>query len=242
MVDCCCRHSYMSTRVAETMDSSNAAAASSTWNSLSPSETSGVIGTKDNTVVNLKDVDEMLVTSLNNLSVRDRTVIQEEVHGVGSLSPVETPEMVGQAQSRLQEELDKLPLDSKIFYDRAVSLKSEYVNSADLRTKFLRAELFDANKAALRFMNYLKFCHKYFGDIALMRPLRFEDLTKEEQEIMRTGHAQILSSRDRSGRLVQFFQQHVPKGEKKIPPLENRVGVPQSVVFSFSRSLPWENL
>jgi hypothetical protein len=187
-----------------------------TWSTWSASK-------ENNPAFDPKEVDAMLANSLNSLSFRDRSIIQEEVHGVRSLAPEETPEMVAQAFLDLQEEIDKLPSNSKTAYDRSISLDSSFVRSNDFRIKFLRAELFDAKKAALRFTIYLKLAHKYFGDVALMRPLYFEDLSLEEQEETREGVGQILPSRDRSGRLIQFYQQNVLKHDGKLPPLANRV-------------------
>ena len=198
-------------------------ASSSTWNSLSVSKVSGILRIDDNSILNPKDVDAMMANSLNKLSFRDRTVLQEEIHGVGSLAPEEAPEMVDKALSDFQTELDKLHPDSRIFYDRAISLNSKYVHSPEFRLKFLRADLFDAKKAAMRFANYLQYGHRYFGDVALMRPLRFEDLTVEEQEMMREGIGQVLPSRDRSGRLIFFHQPPVLKDGRTDASLRARV-------------------
>ena len=59
-------------------------------------------------------------------------------------------------------------------------LNSNYVASKEFKLIFLRTELFDAKKAALRFCKNLNFIRFLFGDVALLRPLYVSDLTKPE--------------------------------------------------------------
>ena len=58
--------------------------------------------------------------------------------------------------------------------------------------------------AAARLTLHAELLFKLFGPEALMRPLRFSDLSKSEQNEIKAGIYQILPSRDRAGRLVAF--------------------------------------
>jgi hypothetical protein len=59
-------------------------------------------------------------------------------------------------------------------------LNSNYVASTEFKLIFLRTELYDAKKAALRLCKNLNFIRFLFGDVALLRPLYVSDLTKPE--------------------------------------------------------------
>lgn len=66
-------------------------------------------------------------------------------------------------------------------YIRAITiLNSTYVTSREIRLKFLRCELFDLEKAVVRYLNNLNYIHELFGDRALLRPIYLTDLTKNE--------------------------------------------------------------
>jgi len=63
--------------------------------------------------------------------------------------------------------------------------------------------LFNAKKAAIRLAKYLELAYELYGEEALRRPLRIDDLnSKEEIEVMNAGHTQLLPFRDRSGRRI----------------------------------------
>jgi hypothetical protein len=152
--------------------------------------------------INTSQVDSMLATSLQKLSVQDRSKIEEEIHGVRSLAVVETPEMVEEALAAFQREVDGLPISQKGAYEDAMVMDSKFVQDRDFHRKFLRAALFDPRRAATIFCQYLDLLLEYFGPQALERPLRYDDLSKAEQDKYRVGNIQVLPSRDRAGRLV----------------------------------------
>lgn len=147
-------------------------------------------------------VDELLSKQLQQLSFQDREMINEEIHGVVCLCPDETPEMLVESLRMLTLEIDKIT--SKVGYNTALTLfgPTSYVNTDDFRLKFLRSELFDPKKAAIRLVNFLDLVLEYYGTEALRRPIMLSDLGKEEIESLRAGNHQILPFRDRSGRKV----------------------------------------
>jgi hypothetical protein len=165
-----------------------------------------------------QDVDAFMAHEINKLSFQERNLIQEEIHGVHSLAPQETPELLQSALDHLGKELYAHIMERAQFcsahqnqqdlmFYQALSTalaSSPYLKSVTFRLRFLRADLMDAKKAAVRLVGNLKLLCKYFGEIALQRPLRFKDLGELEQDVLRQGVYQILPSRDRAKRLIIF--------------------------------------
>lgn len=157
----------------------------------------------DKDVDNPDVVDELLSKELMQLSVNDRNEILEEIHGVRCLAPAETPEMIENALSELERELENgVPEDRKRAYEMSQELSKTYVNETDFRLRFLRCELFDTHKAALRICEFLDLVMQLFGDFALRRPIVLDDFSKEELRDFRKGLYQFLPFRDRVGRKI----------------------------------------
>jgi len=164
------------------------------------------------------DVDKILADEFNNLNIKKRNDVQEEIHGVYCMAPEETPELLAESLSQLDIELDHIPQSQKYAYTRSLQLQSQqqnqqqdpsqskqliyYVNSNEFRLMYLRSELFDARKAAYRIVKALDFLLELFGEIAFKRKIRLSDFTKKELKIMKRGYIQLLPSRDRGGRRI----------------------------------------
>jgi hypothetical protein len=80
--------------------------------------------------------------------------------------------------------------------------QSLFVFSRSYMLRFLRAEVFDVSKAALRYCKWLDLLLDYYGEVAFTRPLYLADLDKHETRLLREGSRQLLPSRDRSGRRI----------------------------------------
>lgn len=171
--------------------------------------------TESRRLLNPQAVEALLATELQQLTFHDREGIQEEIHGIRSLAPKETPAMVEEALRRLEEEVKKLP--HKPAYDRAVMLRSRYVrHDRAFRIKFLRAELYDARKAAVRFVGYLEMLAEHFGEATLMRPLLLDDLRGDDAiHVVKEGKMQLLPTRDRFGRRVMCVVGAFGKGHSR---------------------------
>jgi hypothetical protein len=153
----------------------------------------------------LKDVDQLLSKELESLSFKERSQIQEEIHGVSNLCPEETPEMVEEALKSMQQYLDNIP--HKAIYDRLSPFS--YLHTSDWKLRFLRCELFNCKKAAERLVRFTEYMVKEYDIEVLERPLRLSDLQnksgnsgKEVVESFRLGHSQLFPFRDRSGRRI----------------------------------------
>jgi len=150
-------------------------------------------------------VDGVLTEELMKLSFQARSDFQEEIHGVRCMAPEETPELLSSSLDQLQYGLDhEIPTHEKQAYLRSQhpqpgNNQSTYVNSTEFRLRFLRCELFDVSKAALRLVRFLDLVLELFGDFALQRPIRLSDFSKQELKHFRKGRYQFLPYRDRGG-------------------------------------------
>ena len=167
--------------------------------------------------------DSLFAKALTNLSFNDRTAIEDEIHGVSCMAIEETPDLL--EHSLIDFELELHKISPKPAYDKAQELllasttssshltsvqKSSlsrccYINKKTFRLRFLRCELFNVRKAAERFIRYLDFVAKVYGDYALQRPIRMSDFSSEEMLFLREGKTQILPYIDRSGRRIIVF-------------------------------------
>lgn len=146
--------------------------------------------------------DTSLAQEMNALSLQERERKYEELHGVAEVV-AETPEFLVESLQQLEQELLNIP--NKQAYVRAWCINRKYVESRNFRVMFLRADLFDAKKAAARLVRFIEKKVEIFGPDTLARSLRLSDLNEDDLRTLKGGAVQILPSRDRSGRLI-FFQ------------------------------------
>lgn len=156
----------------------------------------------DNLREDPKDVESLLSAELMRMSIKYKNEIDEEIHGVRCLAPEETPQFLNMSLHQLAMMLNSLPDEISKAFRQSQEFPNTYVNTVDFRLRFLRCELFDAEKAALRIAYFLNLCLEYFGVYALQRAIRLSDFKKNELKSLRKGRAQFLPFRDRSGRRV----------------------------------------
>jgi hypothetical protein len=153
-----------------------------------------------------RQVDILLANEMNKLSLNSRELINEEIHGVCCLAPKETPEMLEKALAQLSLELDNIPCSEKQAFLQSQQLfpNNRYVNDRSFRLMFLRCELFNARKSAIRLVRYLDFLLEIFHNNRelLGRPIRLNDLGPNSIKLLRSGCLQLLPVRDNSGRRV----------------------------------------
>ncbi|KAL3904879.1 MAG: hypothetical protein SGARI_004718, partial [Bacillariaceae sp.] len=137
--------------------------------------------------------------------------IHEEIHGVQTLAVEETPEFVQQKLAELDRALQEIPDREKSAYLEAIRFNSLYViNQERLRVPILRAEVFDARKAAIRLVKFLELVFDLYGHEALMRPITLADFNSEDINLMKQGLFQMLPGRDRTGRRVMGHFADIP--------------------------------
>ena len=153
----------------------------------------------------------MIASELNSLTRAERTFLLEDVHGVGDLSPEErNPRLI---QEKLMEmHLALLSIPVKPAFDEAQRLcggkPGGLVNNPSFRIRFLRAERYNAQKAAVRMLSNLQALHGTFGQEALVRPVQLSDMMLDREN---KGHDtfffsgnffQVMPFRDRLGRRI----------------------------------------
>ena len=93
-------------------------------------------------------VDSLIASRMAKLSVDDREKVYLDVHGVPDYFVAETPEVIHFSLLDLQNEIELL--SDKRAYNIAEKMDTKFVHDRDFRLAFLRCELFDCPKAALR--------------------------------------------------------------------------------------------
>lgn len=152
-------------------------------------------------------MDSLVAKQMTSLSMEDREKVYYDVHGV-SEEVKETPEMVTLSLLQLELELQKLQLEQKDAYEAAKSMNPTYVENPEFRLKFLRADLFDARKAASRLARHFEAKLELFGRDKLARDIQQDDLDKETIDALYSGYTQTMPLRDRAGRLVNIWFPH----------------------------------
>lgn len=155
------------------------------------------------------EVDTLLAKELNQLSFEDREKVYEDLHGVGKIENY-GGQRLNDALQQMQVEIDKL--EHKPGYDRALSVNSRYIFDRRLRTVFLYAVKLDPFKAALRMERFLQYSSHCFGSQALLRPIRYSDLSPNAVAMMKEGSGLLLPVRDTSGRRVLIVTKDIGEG------------------------------
>eukprot|EP00537_Pseudo-nitzschia_pungens_P013409 CAMPEP_0172385344 /NCGR_PEP_ID=MMETSP1061-20121228/3016_1 /TAXON_ID=37318 /ORGANISM="Pseudo-nitzschia pungens, Strain cf. pungens" /LENGTH=543 /DNA_ID=CAMNT_0013114321 /DNA_START=612 /DNA_END=2243 /DNA_ORIENTATION=- len=159
--------------------------------------------THNGEMVDPKIVDEILSKELLQLSLKERTIRQEEIHGVTNAAQEETPEFVASCLHRLHVELENVvPDGEKQAYLRARSFPHSYVNTDSFRMRFLRSRYFDVPHTARCIVTFLGLTLELFGEKALQRPVRMTDFSNDELRALKLGRFQFLPFGDRVGRRI----------------------------------------
>ena len=130
----------------------------------------------------------------------DRPITQkDEIHSVKCLAIDETQILIEQSIHELQIEIDsKIPDTGKTAYllSQLTVKRRTFVNSKEFRLRFLRSELFDVQKSAIRMLKWLDKAYDLFGSVVLERPIRLSaDFTSNEQKVFRKGYVQLMPVR-----------------------------------------------
>jgi hypothetical protein len=161
-----------------------------------------------------KDVDALLARELNDMSMKERNAIYEEIHGVDKIVD-ETPEFVSLRLAALEEELQRIA--KKPAYEQAERASKQYVTDRRFRLMFLRSEHFDPQKAAIRLVKFMEEKKKLFGAKTLTRPLFLSDLSKDDMVCLKSGALQALPARDSAGRaMLGNFRNLIPRSYKEV--------------------------
>ena len=150
-------------------------------------------------------VNGLLSKELLELSMKDRSAIQEEIHGVQCLAIKESPKFIQIVLFELSLTLENdeiIQPHKKEAYRKSQQLPKSYVNDNSFRLRFLRFTLFDVRKAAEKIVWFLDIVFELFGEFALERAVRLTDFDSRELKFLREGEIQFLPFRDRRGRRI----------------------------------------
>lgn len=151
------------------------------------------------------NVDALLASALGDLSLQERDKVYHEVHGVDEIV-VETLQFVKEKLHAFENELlyllQRQSYKKTQAYQLAASQNPHYLQNLKFRLTFLRAERFDAFKAADRFLRFFDLKWHIFGPHKLCKDITLEDLDAEDMKTLKAGFMQVLPVRDRAGRAV----------------------------------------
>jgi hypothetical protein len=153
-------------------------------------------------IADSKQVEYLLTQELTQMSLKEREMAYEEIHSVDKMID-EPTEFVTERLEALERELRMIPI--KPAYDKAEQISKLYATDQKLRLQFLRAEHFDARKAAHRLVSFMEGKLQFFGPEVLARSIYISDLDDDDFESLKSGFGgQLLPSRDRAGRAILF--------------------------------------
>jgi hypothetical protein len=161
-------------------------------------------------------VDSLIADQMSKLTTNEREQAYFDIHGISSLVQ-ETPELIDNCLKELDEEM--LRLKDKGAYEKALSEDPEYVHNYNFRLKFLRADRFDAKKAALRLARHFEVKLDLFGVSKLVKDITQNDLDEGDMDSAMSGISVHLPARDSVGRLVRLtlanpFDHNLPNDSK----------------------------
>jgi hypothetical protein len=148
------------------------------------------------------DMDARIARDMTGLTCEERDYVLDDIHGVSD-PIVETPELLTASLQELESLTRNLP--NRDAYNEARIRDARYVENRDFRLKFLRAERFDAKKAATRLVRHFQVKLDLFGKELLVKDITQEDLDQGDLQNLYSGHMQNLPLRDRAGRHINFW-------------------------------------
>jgi len=140
-----------------------------------------------------------LKTEISELSAEERMKALRDVYGA-SEDIVETPEYLRSKLEELDERLNDI--SDKEACEMASFVCPQYADSPKFRLPFLRAELFDVDKAAKRLVKYWDRKVQLFGTDRAFRAVSVIDFDNDCALALERGGVRILPVRDEAGRQI----------------------------------------
>jgi hypothetical protein len=152
----------------------------------------------------IEDADALVATEMTRLTMEERDQVFHDIHCISN-EMEETPEQLHASLIQLQTELDRIPYRCKAAYELARSRNPAFVEDRVFRIKFLRTDLLDASKAALRLVRHFETKLQLFGPETLVKEITQDELEDGDMKNLYSGYIQTLPLRDRSGRFISLF-------------------------------------
>lgn len=157
-----------------------------------------------------------IARALNQIPATKRDQELNDFHGVAD-NQEEEKEYIAKHLHLFNVELEKIKEKRAYFIAKGQSKK--YVSNSKFRLKFLRADQFDAKKAAARFVSHFERKLELFGKAKLTIDITLRDLQQEDIDYLKSGFQLLLSEKDSTGRSVICIYNSI----SYYVPLENRV-------------------
>lgn len=153
-----------------------------------------------------KYTDADLAADMNALSFKERSEVEEDIHGVSNVIP-ETDEFVDAKIKELKESLKNMPRSAnRIAWDRACFLRPSLETDRAHYLMFLRARRFVAFDAATLLLKFYEIKEELWGESMVMQRITWRDLNAQEQEFAKRGVYQFLTKRDSTGRAIGYHR------------------------------------
>ena len=110
----------------------------------------------------------------------------------------ESDDFVTESISKLNAAYKGLPSSKRAAADKAFFLKPQLESDTKFKLMFLRADYYDARKAAKRMAKYFESKLELFGESKLVHKITLEDLTPEDMDAY--GSHLVLPYKDNAGR------------------------------------------
>ena len=144
---------------------------------------------------------------------RDRATPEElakacnDLYGNAPVPPEEgDPRLAASALARLDGAIAMLPARERKFLDHAFFLKPSLRADERFRLMFLRADSFDARRAATRMGKYFQFKVELFGEDKIVKTIGIDDFTDDERKRAHYHLPYLLPWRDRFGRPIHLAE------------------------------------
>lgn len=143
--------------------------------------------------------DADLAADLNALTIQERRVLQEEIHGVAD-TVQESESFLEDKIAALRNHIISIPPSQREAWDRAVFLRPALESDRSMQLMYLRAAHFQADEAAVLLVKNFEFKKEIFGDDLFHQRITWKDLSEKEQQLVRSGVYQLIRNRESRGR------------------------------------------
>lgn len=176
--------------------------------------------------------EERTARELEQMPMEDRERVWADMKGLPETAEyrinAESAEFLAERLFQLDQELTRIPPSSKVAFSLAEHMAPNYVNGISFRLRFLRADDFDTQAAAVRMVLHFQEKAQLFGPETLGRDIFYSDLSDDDIESLEAGGLQILSHHDRTERTVVFTRQMNYKYKERKNMVRNSVGFESS--------------
>ena len=177
-----------------------------------------------------KDTNALLNNDMKSLTPEERERTMLEIHGVQTAMH-EDPEFIQQCLDEMELELHRTT-SKQTAYQQALRMSPAYANDRAFRIAFLRADSFNPQRAAKRFVCFFEEKMMLFGKEKLTKHIQLDDLEEEDVQNLDSGCLSVIQGGDMAGRpiVIGFPHRKPPHTSPESivrDDFVNRVGLPK---------------